>query len=156
MACRRLWLWLMVAAIPFCLLAGFVSTESEASDKISATTGPRAVPSDYRELIARAMLKKTDLDKIRRAEITRPGLSFGLGVDRRPVACARLTIQGTKGERELHVGFTFEDGQIDEVFNPDFMNPMVGAARAAVARYGQHSCEAHSYVLFPEILKPTR
>ena len=155
MACRRLWLWLIAAAVPFSLLVGFVSTKGAANDKPSATTGRQAVPPDYRELIARALLEKTDLQKIRHAKITRPGLSYEGGV-KRPVACARLTIQHTKGERELHTGFTFQDGQIDEVFNPDFMNPMVGAARAAVARYGQHSCESHSYVPFPELLTSTK
>ena len=155
MACCRLWPWLITAAIHFCMLAVVVSTEVAADEKARATTGPQAVPPDYREIIARSILTKTDRDKIRRAEISRPALSFGREALRRPVACVRLIIQGTKGERELNAGFTFEVGQIDEVFNPDETDPKVGVADAAVIKYG-YKCDSLSYYPFPELLKSTR
>ena len=61
-----------------------------------------------------------------------------------------MTIEDKQRVRELNVGFTFEDGQIAEVFNPDFGNPKVGAALAAVVRFG-YTCETHTYVPFPEL-----
>jgi len=151
MACRRLWLGLITAAIPFCVL----SIEGAADDKARATIGPQAVPPDHRELIARAILKKTELHKIRRAKVTRPSLSYGHGDPIRPVVCARLTIQDAQGQRELHTGFTFEHGQIDEVFNPDDAEPRVGQALAAVVKYG-YRCSTLTYESFPELSKTTK
>ena len=55
--------WLITAAVPFCLLAGILSTEGAARDEASATDGPQGVPPDYREIIARSILMKTDLKK---------------------------------------------------------------------------------------------
>lgn len=64
-------------------------------------------------------------------------------------------IQGRNGERELNAGFTFEDGQIDEVFDPDKTDPKVGVADAAVIKYG-YKCGALLYYPFPELLKSTK
>ena len=155
MACRRFWLWSIAAAISFCLLVSFVSTEGAADDRFNPTIGRKAVPLDYRHLIARAILKKTDRHKIRRAEITAPSLSYWSYGHPTPVVCARLTIQDTNGEKELSSGFTFDNGQIDEIFNPADAEPMVGAARAAVIKFG-HKCGTQIYQSFPEIPTSTK
>lgn len=113
-----------------------------------------AVPSNYRLLVAGYLASKWDKRKILKAEISRPGDwvgPFGLGGPR-PIACVQLTIQGPLIQQTLAMGFTFENGQIAEVFNPDEINPAAGGAFAAAVKNAA-TCGKLAYSPFPELVK---
>src|SRR5436190_17706770 len=88
--------------------------------------GGQRVPADYRQLVARnIMASKMDLAKLVSAEISSPGEwegPFGLG-GKRPIVCVRLTIDGPIIRRTYSLGYTFQNGEIAEVFDPDSINP---------------------------------
>jgi len=156
MAYRRLWLWLIAASIPLGLMAGFVGIGGAVGEDARATSGLYGVPQDYREIIARHILTKTDREKVHRAEITGPGLSYGYGSPPRPTVCASMSYKSSRLQPDHVVGFTFEDGKIDEIFNPDDRDLKIGGgAWAAVIKYA-HTCDTFSYVPFPEVSKTAR
>src|SRR2546421_3605058 len=80
----------------------------------SGESGQR-VPANYRQLVARNILaSKMDLAKLVSAEISSPGEwegPFGLG-GKRPIVCARLTIDGPIIRQTYNLGYTFQNGEI--------------------------------------------
>ena len=112
------------------------------------------VPPNYRLLVAGHVASKWDRRKILKAEISAPGDwegPFGLGSPR-PIACVKLTIQGPLIQQIVAMGFTFENGQIAEVFNPDEINPAAGGAFAAAMKNAV-TCGKLVYSSFPELVK---
>lgn len=112
------------------------------------------VPQNYRLLVAGYLASKWDKRKILKTEISGPGDwvgPFGLGSPR-PIACVQLTIQGPLIQQTVAMGFTFENGQIAEVFNPDEVNPAAGGAFAAAMKNAA-TCGKLTYSPFPELVK---
>ncbi len=115
--------------------------------------GPnQAVPPNYRQLVARHVAENTDLSKVLNAEISRPGVWEGpLGLGRMPIACARLTLDGSWSPQTHSIGFTFENGQIADVFYPDKFDPVSGYVGTAIKK--SVTCGKLTYCAFTEIRK---
>lgn len=145
---RRLPLSLIAATIPLGLLTGSASAENLAD-------GPYAVPQNYRVMIARHILARTDRATIHRAEITTPGVSALRESREKPTVCASVWLKGAVIQPSFVIGFTFVDGEINYTFNPEDNNPKVGEARAAVIKFGP-TCDIFSDVPFPEITASQR
>ena len=95
-----------------------------------------------------------DLAKLVSAEISSPGEwegPFGLG-GKRPIVCARLTIEGPIIRQTYNLGYTFQNGEIAEVFDPDSVNPAAGGAFGAALKSAA-TCGKLSYSPFPELSK---
>ena len=120
----------------------------------SGESGQR-VPANYRQLVARNILaSKMDLAKLVSAEISSPGEwegPFGLG-GKRPIVCARLTIDGPIIRQTYNLGYTFQNGEIAEVFDPDSVNPAAGGAFGAALKSAA-TCGKLSYSPFPGLSK---
>jgi hypothetical protein len=117
--------------------------------------GSQGVPANYRQLVARNIsARKMDLVKLVCAEISSPGEwqgPFGLG-GKRPIVCARLTIDGPIIRQTYNLGYTFQNGEIAEVFDPDSVNPAAGGAFGAALKSAA-TCGKLSYSPFPELSK---
>jgi hypothetical protein len=98
------------------------------------------------------------MSKILKAEITAPGEGW-MGIfngGNRPIACVRLTVksQGPFSDRSTFVtGYTFEKGQVAEVFYPEAINPALGGAVGAAIRNAS-TCGNLPYRAFPEPTRP--
>ena len=151
--CAIAW-WAQAGAI-LLVLGGCATTDTSETAQAGGTDPATAVPANYRQLLARNFAAKTDLSKLRKAEISQPGVwvgPFGLGKPT-PIACAVLTIQGPLIQQTYAVGFTFQNGQIADVFSPDASNPAAGGAFAGAMKNAA-TCGKLSYTPFPELMKP--
>jgi hypothetical protein len=111
-----------------------------------------AVPSNYRQLVARHIATNVDHGKVLAAEISRPGMWEELWSGPRPIVCARWRVQGPIIEQTHTLGFMFADGKIAETFNPQYSNPAAGGIFAA-ALLNSVTCGKLSYSPFPELKK---
>ena len=121
-----------------------------------ATPNPATttVPPNYRQLIVRHVAANWDMSRILKAAISAPGEwvgPFGLG-NPRPIVCVQITIQGPLIQQTSTMGYTFENGQIAEVFNPDEINPAAGGAFAAAVKNAA-TCGKLAYLPFTELAK---
>lgn len=94
---------------------------------------PTAVPSNYRQLIASKLGASVDLKRLIKAEISLPGEGW-MGLingGNRPMACVTLTIKAPLIPQTQTTGYTFKNGQIDDVFSIDAYPG--GAVRAVIA-----------------------
>jgi hypothetical protein len=132
-------------------LGACATTNASGTAEIGAAKAAIAVPPNYRQLIARKLATSTDLRKLRKAEISQPGEGwrgvFNGGT--RPIVCAALTVEGKIIQQSYVVGYTFQNGQIDEVFYPGAYNPMQGAVGAAIE--SALTCDKLAYSPFPEL-----
>ena len=136
-------------------LCGCATTDPAGSPRAAAAKAATAVPSNYRQLIARKIAAHTDLSTLRKAEISEPGEGW-MGLingGNRPIACVALTIQGPLIQQTNVLGYTFKNGQIDDVFYPNAVNPAIGAVATAIG--GQMTCGKLAYSPFPELTKRT-
>ena len=122
-----------------------------------STLGPNdnpAVPANYRSLIAASIAGEMDFSKFIKAEVSSPGVwEAPIGPASRPIACARITIEGTFGPHSYTLGYRFVNGRIDDVFNPDAVNPAAGGYIAAAINSAA-SCGKLAYGPFPELARP--
>lgn len=131
-----------------CILSGCATTDG-AGQKPYAN---QAVPANYKELIALDLARSPS--KLIKAEISLPGLwEDPLGLSgARPIACARLTIDGAIIEQTYRLGYIFENGQIADKFDPSPNNPAAGGAFAGALR-DSVTCGKLTYAAFPELIK---
>lgn len=149
----------MIAVLFFAVTAVFalgLPTDAAAQGgekaKQRAVKDPHAVPANYRQLVARHIAQLPQRAPVLRAQISPPGLwesPLGLGTVA-PIACARLTIQGSFSPTTFSLAFRFKDGQISQMFNPEFNNPAAGGIFAAMA-LNSVTCGKLSYRPFPEL-----
>ncbi len=149
---------LLVFVASTTLIVGSPSVFAQVNGKTQrATKDSNAVPSNYRQLVARSMASRSREIRILSAQISRPGVwvgPFGLGTPT-PIVCAKMNFQGTYIQQDATFGFTFKNGQIAEVFNPHASNPAAGGAFAAAMK-NSYTCGKLSYGAFPELLTATR
>ena len=115
---------------------------------------PTAVPSNYRQLIASKLAASVDLKRLVKAEISLPGEGW-MGLingGNRPMACVTLTIEAPLMPQTQTTGYTFKNGQIDDVFSIDAYPG--GAVRAVIA--SALTCDKFTYVPFPELRRSRR
>jgi len=125
-----------------------------------STLGPNdnpTVPPNYRQLLAANLSEKTDFSKFIKAEISPPGVwESPLNASAsRPIACARVTVEGTFGPHTYALGYLFLNGKIEDVFSPDAVNPALGGAFAAALK-NSVTCGKLSYGPFPELARPKK
>src|SRR5262249_5035144 len=115
-------------ALGLCLLAGGCATTDaggKGGEKISKSV---AVPSGYRQLVARHFAANIQTGKMLKAEISRPGVwsrPDWVGGSR-PIVCIRWKARGEFIDQSYSLGFMFENGKIAETFNPEYGNPAAG------------------------------
>jgi hypothetical protein len=134
-------------------LTGCATTDSAGVGQEGAAKTSVGVPANYRQLIARHLAASADKAKVLKAEISGPGEGWmGLfGGGNRPIACARVTVQGPLIQQTNIAGYTFENGRIADVFYPGGYNPMIGAVGAALQ--SNLTCDKLSYGPFPELAR---
>jgi hypothetical protein len=115
-----------------CATADVASVEEKGQGKSSS-----AIPPNYRQLVASKILEKTDRQKIRRAQISRPQVAWVglLQGGNRPVVCAvifRETPLFAEG-RDCWI-VTFQDGKV------------------ATAGYSYAGCDCAGMSSFNEVL----
>lgn len=139
-----------VQLLSLCLAVAVCATnESTALAQERAAKSSVSVPANYRQLIARRL--GANKAKVLKAEISRPGEGW-MGLingGNRPLACARVTVQGPLMQQTYVAGFTFEKGQIADVFYPGGYSPVGGALGGALQ--GALTCDKLSYGPFPEL-----
>jgi hypothetical protein len=123
-----------------------------------STLGPNdnpAVPGNYKKLVAASLSEKMDFSTFIKAEISEPGLWENMisPSSSRPIACARVTIEGVLGQQSYSVGYLFVNGRIDSVFNPSEVNPAAGGYFAAALKDAA-TCGKLTYGPFPELTVP--
>ncbi len=121
-----------------------------------------AAPSGYRQVIARNIAEayaKTSapMSKILKAEITAPAIGWmgAFNGGNRPIVCVRLTVksEGLFSDQATSVtGYSFEKGQVADVFNPEAINPALGGAVGAAIRNAS-TCGNLTYGAFPELMR---
>jgi hypothetical protein len=147
LAMRRILWCAQVIAAQFALTA--CSTTS-TPEQLAA----RAVPANYRQIIAHDMAAKYraakwDRRKILNSEISGPDEGWMGLYGNRPIVCVRLTVRGPFIDQTFTTGFTFENGHIGEEFSPYDVNPAAGGAVAAAIRDAS-TCGKLTYGPFPE------
>jgi hypothetical protein len=151
---KRLLSWIAISTVVICL-GGCVTTDPTTSAQAAPTTIPTGVPLNYRQLIASKLVASVDLNRLVRAEISLPGEGW-MGLingGNRPMACVTLTIDGPLIQQTQTAGFTFKNGQIDDVFSIGASN-LGGAVGAAIV--GATTCDKFTYVPFPELRRPRK
>jgi hypothetical protein len=136
------------------LLAGGCAT-SDAGGKSGATISKAvAVPSSYRQVVARHFAANIKTGKMLKAEISRPGVwsrPDWVGGSR-PIVCIRWRARGDFIDQNYALGFMFENGKVAEVFNPEYANPAAGGYLGA-AMLNAATCGKLSYSPFQEIMR---
>jgi hypothetical protein len=137
---------------------------SARASTASASSNPSyAAPPGYRQVIARNIAESyaknnTPMSNILKAEITSPADGW-MGIfngGNRPIVCVRLTVksEGLFSDQSTYVtGYTFEKGQVADVFNPEAINPAAGGALAAAIK-NANTCGNLTYGAFPELTRP--
>jgi hypothetical protein len=137
------------------VLGGCATTDLPKPGQGDAGKTATAVPANYRQLVARKVAQRMVLRKVLKAEISLPGEGW-MGLTRggtRPIVCAKLIIQGPVIQQTIVAGFTFRNGEIEEMFHPGIYNPVQGAIAAALE--SALTCDKLSYSAFPELLRPS-
>jgi hypothetical protein len=133
---------------------GCASTDASVTTESVVNKGANAVPPNFRKLVASQIVSTRDPKTIIDAKISQPGVGF-IGTlymgSNRPIVCARVTFQGPLIQQTYVAGYTFTNGQIEEVFYPGGYNPVSGALGAALQ--SAMSCDKLTYAAFPEIVK---
>ena len=143
--------WLFVSSA-FGLILGGCANNDAAGIETAAIPSSTAVPANYRAIIARNVRAKAAPSSIVHAEISPPGLwvgPMGLGTPR-PIACVKWRSNGTFGQEEHNIGYTFADGHIDEVIG---VNPLTSGGLVAAAAKHAYTCGKLSYGPFPEVMR---
>ena len=149
---RRFLYWMAISTVVIGL-SGCATTDPATSAQAAPTTIFTAVPSNYRQLIASKLAASVDLKRLVKAEISLPGEGW-MGLingGNRPMTCVTLTIEGPLIRETQRTGYTFKNGQIDDVFSIDASNPG-GAVGAAIA--SATTCDKFTYVPFSELRRP--
>ncbi len=113
---------------------------------------PYAVPGNYRQLVARHIAQNPPRARLLNSQISPPGVweaPLGIGSPA-PIVCARLTIESTFSPTTYSIGFRFKDGQIQDTFNPQAINPAAGGIFASMM-LNSVTCGKLSYRPFPEL-----
>lgn len=136
------------------LLAGGGATTDagvKRGEKISKSV---AVPSNYRQLVARYFAANIQTGKMLKAQVSRPGVwESPLGLtSSRPIVCAKWVAQGPVIQQSYSLAFTFENGKIAEAFDPGYINPGAGGAFGAALKTAA-TCGKLSYGPFQEIMR---
>lgn len=123
-----------------------------------STLGPNdnpAVPGNYKQLIAASLAEKMDWSTFIKAEVSQPGIwDAPLAPSAsRPIACARMTVEGTFGPHTYEIGYKFVNGRIDETFNPFPNNPAAGGYIAGAITHSA-TCGKLAYGPLQGLAKP--
>lgn len=144
---------LVMSSLLLAMPVGLTSAAAQnKGKKPPAAKTADAVPGIYRQLIARHIAQNPPRARLLKAEISRPGLwesPFGI-VAAAPIACARLTVEGTFSPTTYAIGYRFRDGQILETFNPQYNNPAAGGPFAGML-LNSLTCGKLTYRPFPEL-----
>jgi hypothetical protein len=143
--------------------AGTGSASKAQVSSGSASFDPSyAAPPGYRQVIARNIAESyaknnSPMSKILKAEITAPAIGWmgAFNGGNRPIVCARLTVksEGLFSDQSTFVtGYSFEKGQVADVFYPEAINPAVGGAFGAILKNAM-TCGDLAYGAFPELLR---
>jgi hypothetical protein len=135
---------------------------ARASTANASANPSYAAPPGYRQVIARKIAESyakdnSPISKILKAEITAPADGW-MGIfngGNRPIVCVRLTVKsdGLFSDKSTYVtGYTFEKGQVADVFNPEAINPAAGGALAA-AIVNANTCGNLTYGAYPELTR---
>jgi hypothetical protein len=114
-----------------------------------------AVPSNYRQLVARYFAANVHHGKMLNAEISHPGVWSSWIGGSRPIVCIKWRARGEFIDQNYSLGFKFENGKIAEAFNPEYANPGAGGYLGA-AMLNAATCGKLSYAPFPEIMRSTK
>jgi hypothetical protein len=138
-------------------------SKAQASSAGASANQSYAAPPGYRQLVAHNIAetyRKQDLpmSKILKAEITAPAIGW-MGIfdgGNRPIVCVRMTVKVAPGlfsdESTYVAGYTFEKGQVADVFYPESVNPALGGAFGAAVRNAA-TCGNLTYGAFPELMR---
>ena len=149
----------MIAALFLIVPAGFalgLSTDAAAQGsgkaKQRAVKDPYAVPTNYRQLVARHIAQNPPRARLLNSQISPPGIweaPLGIGSPA-PIVCAKLTIESTFSPTTFSIGYRFKDGQIQDTFYPQANNPAAGGIFASMM-LNSVTCGKLSYRPFPEL-----
>jgi hypothetical protein len=139
------------------------SAKGARASTASASSDPSyAAPPGYRQVIVRNIAESyaknnSPMSKILKAEITAPAMGWmgAFNGGNRPIVCVRLTVksEGLFSDQSTFVtGYSFEKGQVADVFNPEAINPAVGGAFGAALKNAM-TCGDLAYGAFPELIR---
>ena len=145
--------WLGVIGLAV-LIGGCATTDAgrAGSGKIPKAF---AVPSNYRQVVARYFVANVQTGKMLKAQISRPGVwsaRSSLVGGPRPIVCIQWRAQGPIIEQNHALGFMFENGKVAETFNPEYANPAAGGYFGA-ALLNAATCGKLDYGPFREIMR---
>jgi hypothetical protein len=151
MSAKRVLAWCTIVGA--LVLGGCATTDAggPGGEKISKAV---AVPTNYRQVVARHFATTNRTGKMLKAEISRPGVwsrpSWVGGP--RPIVCIRWKARGDLIDQSYSLGFMFENGKVAETFNPQYANPAAGGYLGA-ALLNAATCGKLAYGPFPEIMR---